>query len=156
MKKQFLPLTMLSLLLSHVASGQSNKVEYFSIKDLQTQLADLAPKAEASGSSGSTLGDYGSHALKLSVRTTSGGAEVHTHFDDVIVVTQGQATLVTGGSVIDAKTDTDGETKGSSIRDGKSQVISAGDIVHIPAGTPHQMTIAPGVLFSVFVVKVKE
>jgi len=136
--------------------AQSTKAEYFSNKDLRHQLDELAVKAKASGSSGSTLGDYGSHALKLSVRTSSGGAEVHAHFDDVIMVTQGQATLITGGTVIDPKTDQDGETKGASIRDGKSQLISAGDIVHVPAGTPHQMTIAPGVLFSAVVVKVKE
>jgi mannose-6-phosphate isomerase-like protein (cupin superfamily) len=138
------------------ALGQSSKSEYFSNKDIQAQLTGLAPKAKASGSSGSTLGDYGSHALKLSVRTSSGGAEVHAHFDDVLVITQGQATLITGGTVVDPKTDNDGETKGASIRDGKSQTISVGDIIHIPAGTPHQMIIAPGTLFSTFVVKVKE
>jgi mannose-6-phosphate isomerase-like protein (cupin superfamily) len=155
MKIRLIPVVMLSLL-CFPALAQSSKAEYFSNKDLQSQLADLGVKAKAAGSSGSTLGDYGSHALKLSVRTTSGGAEVHAHFDDVIVVTQGQATLITGGTVVDPKTDKDGETKGASIRSGKSQIISTGGIVHVPAGTPHQMIIAPGTLFSAFVVKVKE
>jgi len=155
MKMRWIPVFMLPLLCIP-ALAQSTKAEYFSNKDIQTQLSDLALKAKASGSSGSTLGDYGSHALKLSVRTSSGGAEVHAHFDDVLVITQGQATLITGGTVVDPKTDSDGETKGASIRDGKSQTISAGDIIHIPAGTPHQMIIAPGTLFSTFVVKVKE
>lgn len=155
MKKSLLSMIIFPLL-CFPAFGQSGKVDYFSSQDLQAQLTALGQKAKASGSSGATLGDYSSHALKLSVRTSSGGAEVHAHFDDVIVVTQGQATLVTGGTVIAPQTDADGETKGSSIRDGKSQLISTGDIVHIPAGTPHQMAIAPGALFSCFVVKIKE
>jgi mannose-6-phosphate isomerase-like protein (cupin superfamily) len=154
--KKYLPAVMLPLLLCLPVPGQSNKAEYFSNKDLQTQFAELATKAKASGSSGATLGDYGSHALKLSVRTTSGGAEVHAHFDDIIIVTEGEATLTTGGTVVDPKTDKDGETKGTSIQDGKIQKISVGDIVHVPAGTPHQMAIAPGTLFSAFVVKIKE
>lgn len=157
MNRRFLAVCMLPLFWT-AAHAQTNpsKVDYFSAQDIQKQLADLAPKAQSSGSSGSTLGDYTSHQLKLSVRTSSGGAEIHTHYDDVFVVTQGHATLITGGTVEDPKTDADGETKGPSIRDGNTQVISAGDVVHIPAGTPHQLKIAPGMLFSTLVVKVKE
>src|ERR1700739_4253076 len=157
MKKQLLAICALPLLaIAAYAQNDAKKAEYFSAQDIQKQLADLAPQAKSSGSSGSTLGDYTSHQIKLSVRTSSGGAEVHSHYDDVFVVTQGQATLTTGGTVVDAKTDADGETKGPSIQDGKTQVISAGDVVHIPAGTPHQLKIAPGTLFSTIVVKVKE
>jgi len=132
------------------------KAEVFSGKEVSAQLATLAQASKASGSSGATLGDYTSHAIKLSVRTASGGAEVHAHYDDIFVVTQGKATLITGGTVIDAQTGNDGETKGSSIQDGKSQMITKSDIVHIPAGTPHQLIIAPGDVFSTIVVKVRE
>ena len=157
MKKQFLALCTLPLFaLAAHAQNTPGKAEYFSAQDIQKQLADLAPKAQSEGSSGSTLGDYTSHQLKLSVRTSSGGAEVHAHYDDVFVVTQGQATLITGGTVVDGKTGADGETKGSGIRDGNTHVISTGDMVHIPAGTPHQLKIAQGTLFSTIVVKVKE
>jgi len=120
------------------------------------QLATLAQMAKASGSSGGTLGDYKSHAIKLSVRTASGGAEIHAHYDDIFIVTQGKATLLTGGTVVDAQTGGDGETKGSRIQDGTSQTITKSDIVHIPAGTPHQLIIVPGDIFSTIVVKVKE
>ena len=157
MKKQLLAICALPLLaIAAYAQNNAKKAEYFSAQDIQKQLADLAPQAKSSGSSGSTLGDYTSHQIKLSVRTSSGGAEVHAHYDDVFFVTQGQATLTTGGTVVDPKTDADGETKGPSIQDGKTQVISVGDVVHIPAGTPHQLKIAPGTLFSTIVVKVKE
>jgi quercetin dioxygenase-like cupin family protein len=71
-------------------------------------------------------------------------------------VTDGSATLITGGTVVDAKTGADGETKGTRVQDGKSQTITKSDIVHIPAGTPHQLIIAPGDTFSTIVVKVRE
>ena len=132
------------------------KAQVFSGKDISAQLATLGQTSKASGSSGGTLGDYKSHAIKLSVRTASGGAEIHAHYDDIFVVTGGKATLITGGTVMNAQTGNDGETKGSSLQDGQSQTITKNDIVHIPAGTPHQLIIAPGDVFSTIVVKVKE
>jgi mannose-6-phosphate isomerase-like protein (cupin superfamily) len=133
-----------------------SKAEVFSGKDIAAQLATLAQASKASGSNGATLGDYTSHAIKLSVRTANGGAEIHAHYDDIFVVTEGKATLITGGTVTNAQSGNDGETKGSSIQGGKSQTITKSDVVHIPAGTPHQLIIAPGDLFSTIVVKVKE
>jgi mannose-6-phosphate isomerase-like protein (cupin superfamily) len=134
---------------------QGGKAEVFPSKDVASELSALAQKAKASGSSGATLGEYKSHAIKLSVRTGSGGAEVHAHYDDIFFVTQGQATLVTGGTVLDAKTNADGETIGSKIQNGTSQTIAKGDVVHIPAGTPHQLLLH-GDVFSAIVIKVKE
>lgn len=137
------------------ASAQ-DKTEVFSGKSVASQLQTLAQTAKASASSGATLGDYGSHAIKLSVRSASGGAEVHAHYDDVFVVTEGTATLITGGTILDAKTGEDGETKGSGIQNGTSHTVAKGDIVHVPAGTPHRLIIAPGVVLGAVVVKVKE
>src|SRR5271163_470186 len=146
MKKHFSALYVLLLASGFVyAQDSAKKADYFSAQDIQKQLADLAPKAQSSGSSGSTLGDYTSHQIKLSVRTASGGAEIHAHYDDVFFVTQGQASLITGGTVENPKTSDDGETKGTGIRAGSTRVISAGDVVNIPAGTPHQLKITPGV-----------
>jgi quercetin dioxygenase-like cupin family protein len=82
--------------------------------------------------------------------------EVHAHFDDVIFVTKGEADLVTGGTVIEPHTGADGETKGKGIKDGREQIITAGAIVHIPAGTPHQMIIPKGSLFEAVVIKIHE
>jgi mannose-6-phosphate isomerase-like protein (cupin superfamily) len=153
--KLILILTMTVIAISSCASAE-NMTEIFSGKDVASQLATLVQAAKASGSSGATLGDYKSHAIKLSVRTASGGAEVHAYYDDIFIVTGGKATLVTGGTVVDARNESDGETRGSGIQNGKSQTILQGDIVHIPAGTPHQVMIGGGDTFGAIVVKVKE
>jgi mannose-6-phosphate isomerase-like protein (cupin superfamily) len=132
------------------------KANVFSGQAISSQLAALAQGAKASGAGGATIGEYKSHAIKLSVRTASGGAEIHAHYDDIFFVTEGDAKLITGGSVIHAKTDSEGETKGSSIQNGESETITKGDVVRIPAGLPHQLILAPGTVYSSIVIKIKE
>ncbi len=154
--KRDLLIIALPLLASAVYAQQPNKADYFSTEDIQQQLSGLASKAESAGSSGSTLGDYGSHKIQLSLRTKSGGAEIHSHYDDVFIVKQGHATLTTEGTIPDSKASPDGETKGTHITGGQTHEISAGDIVNIPAGTPHQLTIPERIIFSTIVIKIRE
>jgi mannose-6-phosphate isomerase-like protein (cupin superfamily) len=144
-----------ALLLTATANAQK-AAEVFGSTDIQKQLDQLLPASQKSGSSGATLSDGTTHALKLSVRSTSGGAEIHAHFDDVMVVLDGSATLITGGTVVDPTTDASGETKGKAIRDGVTRTVAKGDIIHVPAGTPHQLILAKDGTFSAFVVKVHE
>jgi mannose-6-phosphate isomerase-like protein (cupin superfamily) len=139
------------------ATAQSGgKADLFSAAQIRTQLATLDAQAATSGSSGTTLADYGSHKVQISVRTASGGAEVHAHFNDVMIVQQGSATLITGGSVVNAKTGPDGETKGTSIEGGQSRAISVGDIVTVNAGVPHQILVPAGTTYSAIVIKVRQ
>jgi mannose-6-phosphate isomerase-like protein (cupin superfamily) len=130
--------------------------EVFSSSSIHKQTDALVEEAKAKGSSGATLADYGSHAIRISERTVSGGAEIHAHFDDVMMVLEGSATLITGGSVVDPHTNDAGETSGKKVENGVAQTISAGDIVHVPAGVPHQIIIAPGTIYKAIVIKVKE
>lgn len=143
--------------LSLSASAQSGgKADLFSAVQVQSQLSTLAAQAAVSGSAGATLADYGSHKVQISVRTTSGGAEIHAHFDDLMIVQQGSATLITGGTVVDAKTNLDGETKGTGIQGGQSRNLSVGDVVAVNAGVPHQILVPAGTTYSALVIKVRE
>lgn len=128
----------------------------FARPDLHQQIENLVPAAKDKGSSGSTIEDYGSYKIQLSVRTSSGGAEVHAHWDDVMMVEQGSATLITGGTVVDGKTDANGETHGSRIDNGQSRTIGPGDFLTVRAGTPHQLILSPGTIYGAVVVKIHE
>ncbi|HUB28867.1 MAG TPA: hypothetical protein VL967_04190 [Terracidiphilus sp.] len=134
----------------------AGKSEVFTSQQIREQLSALPAQAAASGGSGVVLADYGSHRVQISVRTASGGAERHAHWDDVMIVQQGSATLITGGSIVGAKTSADGETKGTSIQGGKSQAIAPGDVITVNAGVPHQILVPAGVTYSALVIKVKE
>jgi hypothetical protein len=116
-------------------------VRYFSKQDVEATF-NHQRKGESLFDS-----DYGSESfrVKASSRTRVLDAEIHLEWTDVIYVTRGSATLVTGGRLSNdttPKTFPDGtpfnETKmGSSIIGGESRRISVGDVVVIPAGTPH-------------------
>jgi mannose-6-phosphate isomerase-like protein (cupin superfamily) len=138
------------------ATLTGDRAEVIPAQQVQTQLAQLIPQAKASGSSGSTLASYGNLALKLSVRTASGGAEIHAHYDDLMIVQQGTATLVTGGMVVNAQVGCDGETKGASVEGGKTRTIAVGDVIIVPAGVPHQLLIPPGTTYAALVAKIRE
>jgi mannose-6-phosphate isomerase-like protein (cupin superfamily) len=73
-----------------------------------------------------------------------------------MMVEEGSATLITGGTVVDGKTGDDGETHGSKIDGGRSQKVGPGDVLTIKAGTPHQLILEPGTVYGAVVVKVHE
>jgi uncharacterized RmlC-like cupin family protein len=125
-------------------------------QDLHQQIADLVAVAKEKGSSGATLQDYGSYRIQLSVRTRSGGAEVHAHWDDVMMVQQGHATLITGGTVIAGESHPDGETLGTRIEGGQSHPLGPGDVFTVRAGNPHQTVVAAGTVYAAVVVKIHE
>lgn len=108
------------------------------------------------GSASETLKEYPQHHAMLSFRSRSGEVEVHGRFADLFCVLAGSATLVTGGVVEGARITAPGETRGRSIAGGTSRKLRAGDIAHIPAGTPHQMLLAGNETITSLVMKVQE
>ena len=98
--------------------------------------------------------DFGNHALSISHRDKNGVVEVHEKLVDILVVQSGEATLTVGGEVIGPKSTGPGEIQGDSIKGGVSKKVSAGDVIHIPAGVPHQFFLDPGKQITYFVVKV--
>jgi len=72
----------------------------------------------------------------LITRDKAGDTELHLEGIDNVVVLDGEATLIYGGDMKDARMITEGEFKGSSLTgDTKSVEIKKDDIVQIPAGT---------------------
>ena len=128
--------------------------------DLQQREATLteAAKASPTGLAVGRLDDYGNDYTLLVVRLHTGDAERHQFFADEIVITKGTITLVTGGALQGEHPNgtAPGETLGTSIQGGKETVLHAGDIVHIPAGIPHQAKIAPGTTVTYLVFKEKD
>jgi mannose-6-phosphate isomerase-like protein (cupin superfamily) len=140
------------LFLTFVTVGLSQAVDIYSVRDLKAAEGKLAQKKEPFASQ--ELARYGNHYTMLAYREETGSSEVHEHEADFFVVQQGEATLVTGGKVVNPKTQKPGEIRGSSITGGERHALATGDIVHIPAGTPHQLLIEKGKPFTYFVVKV--
>jgi mannose-6-phosphate isomerase-like protein (cupin superfamily) len=124
---------------------------------LAQQGKGLLEKATAgTGSEGITLANYNGHHTMLTVRVKSGGAEQHTHFSDFLIVVDGEGTELTGGTIVDRRDGPDGEIKGTKLEGATAHVLHKGDVLHIPAGTPHQAIEAPGQTITIYVIKVHE
>ena len=121
-------------------SGQT--ITYLGAKDVQAAFAVGRPLTETA--------DYKVHASR---REAAGQAEVHEKDTDLIHVLSGQATLVTGGKVVDPKPTGPGEIRGASIEGGETRVLKPGDVLVVPHGVPHWFRDVQGPL-TYYVVKV--
>lgn len=101
------------------------------------------------------LSDFSNDTLLLAHREADGAPEVHETQVDVIFVQSGSATLVFGGTLLNSETVSPHELRNGTIQGGSRQKLSAGDVVRIPARTPHQLLLDGGQDFTYFVVKVK-
>lgn len=132
--------------------------EGFSVwKGAMIQNADkeLAGKMDDQKFAWQPLGTYDNHLIGISHREGDGSAEVHETQVDIWIVDSGEATLVLGGKVIDPKTVKPHEIRGKSIEGGNTQILTAGDIVHIPVNVPHQLKISKSFTYTVIKVDSK-
>jgi len=86
-------------------------------------------------------------------REKPGQVEVHEKEMDVIYVVDGTATFVSGGKMVGGKNNRPGQWLGTDITGGASQTLVKGDVIVVPAGTPHWFKEVPGPI-SYYVVKV--
>ena len=66
------------------------------------------------------------------------GAEMHDNTNHVFIIQDGEAEFVTGGKMIEPKVTEPGQSRGTGIEGGASHHLSKGDVITIPAKTPHQ------------------
>ena len=145
-------LALISLVSTASAAQSSEKVDIFTVKDLEMLAKPSVPKGTPYADH--NLAKYGNHYLLLVKREETGSSELHQHDADVFVVEEGEGTILTGGKIIKPRTTKPGEIRGSGIEGGERHALAKGDIVHIPAGTPHQLLLEKGKPFVYFVVKV--
>ncbi len=125
--------------------------------ELKGSEKKLSPKVDAQKIASEGFGKLGSNATaQISHREADGVAELHETKDDFFVVESGEATLELGGSVVDPKKTDQHEVRGPSIKGAEQKQLSAGDIVYIPANTPHRLLVAKGKQFTYFVIKVNK
>lgn len=103
---------------------------------------------------GMPLTEVANYKVHASHRDGPGVVEVHTRDTDIIYMLEGSATLVTGGTLVDAKTIESEEIRGKDVREGEIRRITKGDVIVIPNGTPHWFKEVNGPI-NYYVVKVR-
>jgi mannose-6-phosphate isomerase-like protein (cupin superfamily) len=119
-------------------------------------LSDIAKASEQDH--GIALKSYFSatgYSVTMVRRTRAGSAEVHRNVSDVWYVIDGGGTLVTDGSLVGARETEPGELRGQKVSGGTPRRIARGDLIGIPAGTPHWVSAIDGAQLVYLVVKIK-
>ena len=108
-------------------------------------IADKIERAAPSpGGRGGVIAQDADWRVHATERDAPGQAEMHEADTDVWYVLAGGATLVTGGTIVDASITGPGEHRGPAIRGGADLTIAAGDLVSIRPGVPHWIKAVDG------------
>jgi mannose-6-phosphate isomerase-like protein (cupin superfamily) len=79
----------------------------------------------------------------LANRRGAGEVEVHERTNHVFIIVEGEATFVTGGTLVDAKDTAPGQQRAPSVQGGQTHRLTKGDVITIPAKTPHWFKEVP-------------
>jgi mannose-6-phosphate isomerase-like protein (cupin superfamily) len=73
----------------------------------------------------------------LANRRGAGEVEVHDKTNHIFIVVEGEATFVTGGTLVGAKNTAPGQIRAANLTGGQTHQLKKGDVITIPAKTPH-------------------
>ena len=97
--------------------------------------------AEVMTKGGPIVNDKG--LVILANRRTAGEVEVHEKTNHVFIIVEGEATFVTGGTLVGAKDTAPGQIRAASVQGGQTHQLKKGDVITIPAKTPHWFKDVP-------------
>jgi mannose-6-phosphate isomerase-like protein (cupin superfamily) len=107
------------------AAGLPTKVHYVSSQKV----------AEVMAKGGQIIGEEG--FVVLANRRGAADAELHDATNHVFIIVEGEATFVTGGTLIEPKQTGPGQTRAKGIQGGEVHQMRKGDVITVPAKTPH-------------------
>jgi mannose-6-phosphate isomerase-like protein (cupin superfamily) len=75
--------------------------------------------------------------IVLANRRGAGQVEYHERANHIFIMVEGEATFVTGGTMVGAKRTNPDQMVATAIEGGETHHLSKGDVITIPAKTPH-------------------
>ena len=120
---------------------------------LSAQQAKATYVDAAKVATGGTFVTAADHTVQMLRRTAAGEVEVHAKETDIFYVVDGEATIVTGGTMVGGKETQPNQLRGTSIDGGDTYHLKKGDSITIPAGVPHWFKEVPQSI-QYFIVKV--
>jgi hypothetical protein len=101
------------------------------------------------------ISEGSNYRVSNTLRDRNGVVEFHDSWFDHIFVQEGDATFITGGTMVGAVDTAPGEKRAISIKGGTSTAIHVGDYFLVPPHIPHQMMVAKGqhIRFVVFKIR---
>ena len=121
------------------AQGAPAPATYSSEASLMAVLKEAAKTAPAMHTAPVKLADH--YRINIVRRTSAQGAIAHPDGTEVHHIIEGAATFVTGGRIARA---TGAPAGAATIEGGESRRVAKGDVILVPAGTPHWYTDLEG------------
>ena len=90
---------------------------------------------------GQIIGDHG--LIVLAQRRGAGEVEVHEKTNHVFIIVEGEATFVTGGTLVNARNTDPGQIRAANVTGGEVHHLTKGDVITVPAKTPHWFKEVP-------------
>ena len=108
---------------------------FASAAEVQSLLAKVRAEHKP-GSTDEIIVSAGPYPVELEYRTSATPPGLHKDKAELVLVVAGSCTLVTGGSLVNAK-DKGASMSGTAIKGGHAQKLNKGDYALIPSNTPH-------------------
>ena len=76
--------------------------------------------------------------IVIAQRVVGRGSEMHDNTNHVFIIMDGEAEFITGGKMVNPKVTDPGQTRATGVEGGESHHLTKGEVITIPAKTPHQ------------------
>jgi mannose-6-phosphate isomerase-like protein (cupin superfamily) len=119
-------LTVAGVLATGCTTGFPNRVHYINHEKVSAAMVKGARIIEDEG------------LIVIANRGVQRGAEMHAMTNHVFIIVDGEADFITGGRIIEPREISPGQTRGPGIEGGVTHRLTKGDVITIPANTPHQ------------------
>jgi mannose-6-phosphate isomerase-like protein (cupin superfamily) len=103
---------------------------------------------------GSIINDHG--LVVLANRRGAGEVEVHEKTNHLFIIVEGEATFVTGGTLVGARQTAPDQRRAPSVEGGEVHHLTKGDVITIPAKTPHWFKEVPSQTIAYYAVNTEQ
>jgi len=91
----------------------------------------------------------------LAQRRGTGDVEVHMKTNHVFIIVEGEATFITGGTLVESKQTAPNEVRAKSVQGGVTHHLTKGDVITIPENTPHWFKEIPTQTIAYYAVNIE-
>lgn len=126
-----------SLLGATSVMAQTDAARFASSAEIRAKVRAMSARMGKSSFAYETLVTDEGRVAALEYWKAPGKPAVHPDEAEYALVIQGAGTLVSGGTMADAKETRPGLVEGSRIDGGTTRRLAPGDVILVPAGVPH-------------------
>ena len=145
MRSQILAWSFLALVVPVASQAADDQTQFMSHKAIMGLIAKA--KADRKGNApmvAEPILQLAPYRAQLEYRPATAPAALHEKDAELFVVLEGTGNIVTGGKLMEEKRVNANNLSGSSIANGNSHKVVVGDMLLVPANTPHQVIPAGG------------